>query len=666
MALRELSIDIETFSSENIKSGIHKYVSAPDFEIILFAWAFDNDPIQVVESTLLLPEEVISALTDKSIRKTAWNAIFEMLCIQKDTGIILDPHQWYCSMTQAMMLGLPASLDAAGRALNLDTTKDLAGKALIKYFCMPCKPTKTNGGRVRNYPQDSADKWYEFKKYNKIDVAQERKIKNKLSFFTPTSTERDVWALDYKINNKGILIDTKMANSALELASIHNSGIAKQIMDITKVDNPKSVSQLKGWLEDSIDEPIESLNKKILPKLKDQALNLNNNEAHQVLKLREELSKTSIKKYDAMLRVINEDGTVKGIAQYYGAARTGRWAGRLIQPQNLPRQSEDIFGKKLHLLDNARNLVINKDYDSINMGWPSVSDVLSQLIRTAIISRPGKSFAVSDFSAIEARVIAWLAGEKWRLDVFSTHGKIYEASAAMMFNVPIESVTKGSDIRFKGKCAELSLGFGGGPNALIRMGALEMGMTEEELPKIVRLWRNVNRKISGYWDKMYECAVEAILNPGHEIIHKQNNVSVSFKVAHNILWIKLPGGRHLTYYDPKLQEEGNFGKTYHITYLGVDQYTKRWERIRTYGGKITENIVQAIARDLLAESMLRLDRRRADILFHVHDEIIIEVKDESAASAVLTINKIMSMQPSWAKGLPLGAESFVTKYYKKD
>jgi DNA polymerase bacteriophage-type len=693
--MRELSIDLETFSNVNLKThGIYKYVEALDFEIILFAWAFDDEEIQVVSNMNKLPQEVLNALNNPKIIKTAFNAAFEIAAIQAHFGITLDPFQWSCTMVKAAMLGLPLSLDAVGRALNLETTKDATGKALIKFFCFPCKPTKTNGMINRNTAATDLPKWVTFEDYCKIDVQQERLIKNKLSFFKPSDEEIHIWVLDQQINSRGIEVDKDLINAALSLAEEHKNLCMNRAVELTGLQNPGSVAQVKGWMEAAIGESIESLNKKSLPALRKK---IKGTAAEEVLKLREQLSKTSVKKYEAMEKMVCDDGRVKGLVQYYGAGRTGRWAGRGIQVHNLPRNS-------MQLLDEAREIVKTAKLDDLAMLWDSPPDVLSQLIRTAFVAKKDHILLGTDFSAIEARVTAWLAGESWRMDVFKTHGKIYEASASTMFKVPIDSISykdkngevqKGPNykLRQNGKVAELALGFGGGPVALINMGALDMDFMIEfvakckkywesnkaelslsygsydefkdakvmgELAKLVRMWRNANKRIQQYWSDINEAAITAVLIPGS--MHKLNNIS--FYVKNNILWCKLPSGRCLTYQDPKLVP-GKFGG-HSLTYLGVDQFTKRWSRLSTYGGKLVENIVQATARDLLAYAMLRLNKQGFKIVMHVHDEVVIELPEKFAASSVIAVNKIMSQRPDWAPGLPLSAESFITKYYKKD
>lgn len=648
---RELSIDIETFSSVNLKDcGIYKYIESPDFEILLFAWAFDNEKPSIVNDLKKLPQEVIHALKDPSVIKCAFNAAFEINCIEAALNIDLDFYQWDCTMVRSMMLGLPASLDMVGRALNLDTVKDTAGKALITFFTKPCKPTKTNNYSERNFLSGYPDKADAFAAYCIQDVVQERKIRKALNFFKSPEKELYIKALDHKINKKGITIDIDLVKAAIKIDNENRDKNTLKAIQLTGLQNPRSVAQLKGWFEAVTEEEVTSLNKKELPKLKGL---FKNTPAAEVLALREELSKSSTKKYNAMLRSVCDDGKAKGLVQYYGAARTGRWGGRLIQVHNLKRNT-------MEQLDLARKTVLSGNLENLQLLFDSPSEVLSQLIRTALIASPGNNLICADFSAIEARVTAWLADEKWRIKVFKSHGKIYEASASMMFKIPIEKVTKGSDERQKGKVSELALGFGGGPEALKRMGALEMGIPETELPKLVKMWRNASPAIVRFWKEINDCAIQAVKNPGKKIYHKR----LWFITAYNILWIKLPSGRCLTYYDPKLIP----GKwdTLQLTYLGVDQYTKRWERLTTYGGKLTENIVQAVARDLLAESMLKLDYAKFNIVMHVHDEVIIDHPEKSTASAVIKINKIMSEAPQWADGLPLNAECFITKYYKKE
>lgn len=653
--MQTLSIDIETYSSVDLKTaGVHKYIQDKDFKILMIAYAFDDGPVQSIDCCnypdwdwLMEHEEFMWALEDPNILKTAYNATFEILCLQQEFNLRLDYSQWHCTMTQAMMLGLPSGLFATGIALGLDTTKDVAGKLLIKTFCMPDKNGK------RTYPKDQPEKWQHFLEYNKGDVVQERKIKEKLNWFKIPEDEKLLWKLDAKINAAGIEIDPVFVNSAIKIAAEYELKCMARAIELTGLDNPKSAAQLKKWLAEAIGQEIVSLNKKAMPEI----LAMSDDEVIQeVLHLRTELSKTSIKKYDAMLRCIGNDNRARGLLQYYGAARTGRWAGRLIQVQNLVRNG-------MEQLDLARTLVRTGELEDIEMLWKSPPFVLSQLTRTAFVAPKGKVLISSDFSAVEARITAWLAQEKWRLDVFNTHGKIYEASAAMMFKMPIEEVTKNSPARFKAKCAELALGFCGGPVALINIGALEMGMVEDELPDIVRLWRKVNYRIYKYWDYIHTKALQAIEEPGVRI---PGNFGLSFIVNDKKLWITLPSGRQLIYLNPKQITNARRKDKLSITYDGVDQFTKKFVTLITYGGKLLENIVQATARDLLAYAMLDLDKAGYKIVMHVHDEVILEVDEDTAEAEMKKINKIMTQARPWTKGLPIGADSTTFKYYKKE
>lgn len=642
-----LNIDIETYSSVDlIKSGVYKYVESEDFEILLFAYSFDDGPVEVVEwGTELMPLTVVYALKDPSILKTAFNANFERTCITKYLNIDLPVNQWECSLSKAAMLGLPLSLDAAAKALKLTTKKDAAGKALIKYFSVPCKPTIVNGGRTRNMPQHGPDKWQQFKEYCRQDVIVEKAIRDKIAFFDIPAEEKRLWCLDQKINDNGVLLDPVLVKNSISIDATLKEKLTAEAIELTGLNNPNSAAQLKEWLSREMDEEITTLRKDDVPTL---LASTSCEIVTKVLKIRQEMSKTSVKKYIAMSKGIGEDNRVRGLLQYYGANRTGRWAGRLVQVQNLPRN-------EMKSLDLARNLVRDNDLDTLELLYDSVPDTLSQLIRTAFVAPAGKKFVIADFSAIEARVIAWLAGEQWRLDVFKTHGKIYEASASQMFKIPLENITK--DLRQKGKVSELALGYQGGPNALITMGALKMGLKEEELPALVKMWRNANRKIVEYWQTVNEAAIHAV-ETGCMIKIKPG---LTFYAKKGILFIELPCGRVLSYINAKLKD-GKFGPT--LTYEGMDQTTKQWRTQDTYGGKLVENITQAIARDCLATAMLRVDSAGYSIVMHVHDEIVIEIEDEN--DCIAGINIIMAEPISWAKGLLLKAESYESKYYKKD
>jgi DNA polymerase len=654
--MQTLSIDIETFSSTDLtKSGVYKYVEAPDFEILLFGYSIDHGPVQIVDLAggERLPEKVLIALTSPYVLKSAHNANFERTCIRKHFKTSLPVEQWECTMARSSMLGLPLSLDAVSRILKLQQQKDAAGKALIKYFTMPCKPTKVNGGRTRNLPHHDPEKWERFKQYCVQDVEVEKAIQEKIHFFTPTDTEKKLWQIDQLINDNGILVDPQLIRNAIHLDTVHKEKLTCEAIQITCLENPNSVSQLKDWLLDNgISAP--SLNK---ASIAESIEDVTDPVVKRVLELRQEMSKTSVKKYLAMTKAICPDNRIRGLLQYYGANRTGRWAGRLVQVQNLPRN-------EMQDLDLAREMVYRGDLDGLDMLFDSVPDTLSQLIRTAFVAQPGHRFIVADFSAIEARVIAWLAGEKWRLDVFNTHGKIYEASASQMFKVPLESVTKGSDLRQKGKMSELALGYQGGPNAIIKIEISnktpkEKRIPEEELPRLVAMWRQSNKAIVNYWYKVENAAIEAVENPGTvvKIAH-----DISFFVQKGILFIELPSGRKLSYLRPKLRPNKFGGES--LYYEGMDQTTKQWGLQQTYGGKLVENIVQAVARDVLADAMLRLHGARYKIVLHVHDEIVSEMPVGKGSTQ--EVDQIMGTTISWAKGLPLKAESYETFYYKKD
>lgn len=647
--MRTLGIDIETYSSTDLmKSGVYKYVEAPDFEILLFGYRLDNEQPKLIDLTCEeLPQEIIDMLQNPFYLKVAWNASFERACIAKHFLMKLPVTQWQCTMSKASQLGLPLSLDAAGKVLKLDTQKDAAGKALIKYFAVPCKPTKANGERTRNMSEHAPDKWQQFKDYCLQDVVVEQAIDIKTDWFTIPEAEKRLWWLDQQINDRGVLIDPLLVKNAIRMDVANAERLKNEAVELTGLSNPNSAAQLKEWIGNETDTEIKTLNKEAVPEL------LKNTDCEivkRVLQIRQEMSKTSIKKYEAMSKTICADSRVRGLLQYYGANRTGRWAGRLVQVQNLPRN-------ELKDLSLAREVVLKGDLELLDMLFGNTPDVLSQLIRTAFIASPGHRLIVADFSAIEARVIAWLAGERWRLDVFNSHGKIYEASASQMFKVPIEAVTKGSDFRQRGKVSELALGYQGGPDALVRMGALKMGLQEEELPKLVKMWRNANKAICAYWNEVGEAAIEAV-QTGEKVSIKHG---ISFFVSKSILFIQLPSGRKLSYIKPKMVE-GKFGLT--LTYEGMDQTTKQWKVQDTYGGKLVENIVQAVARDCLAESMLKLDGMGYKAVLHVHDEIVFE--EPEGKGSLDEVLHVMRTPISWAKGLPLDAAGFETEYYKKD
>ncbi len=587
MSMKLLSIDIETYSSVDlIKSGVYAYCESSDFEILLFAYAFnDDEEVHIVDlaSGEKVPADIIKAMTDPTVLKTAYNANFERTCLAKHFRKSMPPDQWRCSSVHALMLGLPGNLDGVAKCLRLKVQKIKEGKALIRYFSVPCKPTKVNEGRTRNLPEHDLDKWATFKDYCKQDVEVERQIRKKLDAFPIPKVEQKLWELDQKINDEGVLIDNSLVNNAIQADKAFQDKLFEEAVRLTGLENPNSPAQLKGWLLKQGLE-VDSLAKKNVETLMSD---VEKPEVKRLLKLRQAMSKTSVKKYEAMERSICPDQRIRGLLQFYGANRTGRWAGRLVQIHNLPRNS-------LKDLQIARELLESGKYEALELLFESVSDVLSQLIRTTFIPSKGNRFVVADFSAIEARVIAWLAGERWRMDVFQSHGKIYEASAAQMFKVPIETIDKGSLLRQKGKIAELALGYGGSKGALMQMGALEMGLTEDELPELVSAWREANPKIVKLWWGIEAAAIKAVKEKA--VVKMQ--YGLTFHYTKGILFITLPSGRSLAYVRPKIGIDERFGKE-QLTYEGTEQGSKQWGRIPTYGGKLTENIIQAIARDCL-------------------------------------------------------------------
>ncbi|MFX1704568.1 DNA polymerase [Chitinophaga sp. CC14] len=649
----KLGIDIETYSSANLSdTGIYRYVEASDFEILLFGYSINGAPAAVIDlaSGEQIPDYIMKALTDPDVLKTAHNAAFERVCIAQHFLLELPPQQWECTMARVAQLGLPLSLDGASKALKLPVEKDAVGKALIKYFCTPCKATKTNGGRTRNLPEHDPEKWSAFVGYCAKDVDVEQAIRRNISSFPMHLKEKRVWDLDQLINDGGVMIDCELVENAIKFDSAYREKLTAEAVEITELNNPNSGAQLKQWLGNAIGEEVTSLTKKTIPGLMESADSVSDaGSVKRILEIRQEMGKTSVSKYITMNDAVCADHRVRGLLQYYGANRTGRWAGRLVQVQNLPRN-------EMADLDLARNTVLAGDLDWMELLFGNVPDTLSQLIRTAFVAKRGHRLLPADFSAIEARVIAWLAGEKWRLDVFNTHGKIYEASAAQMFKVPIESITKGSDLRQKGKVSELALGYQGGPNALITMGALLMGLLEEELPKLVKMWRNANPAIVKYWYDVNDAAVRA-MNTGQRI---QLSFGTYMFLERGIFFIQLPSGRRLAYYEPLLRPNKFGGES--LSYMNLEK--GQWVRTDTYGGKLVENIVQAVARDVLADAMLRLNAAGYRIVMHVHDEVVLEVPDGWGSTE--EVNRIMGEPISWAPGLHLKAESYETLYYKKD
>lgn len=649
--MRTLSIDIETYSDIDLmKHGVYVYSESPAFEVQLFGYAFDAGDVTVIDLMTggEIPAYVIRALTDPGVLKTAYNANFERTCLAAWLGTELPPEQWQDTMILAAELGLPRSLGDVGIVLGLpeDKQKLKEGKSLVQYFAKPCKPTKTNGGRTRNLPEHAPEKWAAYIEYNRRDVETEREIRRILLKYGHDPRERCLWAIDQDINDRGVLLDRQLAASAADFDDRIKEDLRAQAREVTGLDNPNSVAQVKAWIKEKTGKEVESLEKKVIADVMRQVSGCR--EVEQYLTIRRELGKTSTAKYKAMLACACSDDRIRGLTQFYGANRTGRWAGRYVQMQNLPQNKlpdED--------LDIARNLVKAGDLETFSLLYEPAG-TLSQLIRTAFIPKPGHKFIVSDFSAIEARVLAWLAGETWRIDVFNTHGKIYEASAEQMFHLPAGSVKKGDPMRQKGKIAELALGYGGAAGALRSMGALEMGLEENELKPLVNSWRAANPHITGFWWST-DSAVKRLLK-----------TKVPQKLPHNmalrkegpLMRLQLPSGRELSYVRPKLDHEDN------ITYEGIIQERGGWGKIETYGPKVVENIVQATARDCLAESIRRLEKLGIPIVFHVHDEVICEVPEDSLTAP--EIARIMGMPIEWADGLPLKADAYECRYYRKE
>ena len=659
--MHHLSIDLETYSSVPIaKAGAQKYIQSPDFEILLFAYSLDGGDVQIIDLAQgeLLPQWLASALSDPQYIKHAYNASFEWGCLSKFMGT-LPIDQWRCTMFHGLYCGYTAGLDATGKALGLpaDKQKLSTGKALIRYFCVPCAPTKTNGGRTRNYPRHDPAKWALFKEYCIEDVTTEMEILHRLENFpVPPELEKQ-WQTDVLINARGVAVDMDMVRGALWIGETTRDQLTEEAVTLSGLDNPNSVKQLMQWLEEELDEELTDLRKDTVSRLLNG--NLTNGTARRMLEIRQELGKTSTKKYNAIEAAVCADGRVRGLLQFYGANRTGRWAGRLVQVQNLPR----TYVEPLPL---ARDLVKHRETASLRALFGSVPDTLSQLIRTSFIAEPGNALVDADFSAIEARVISWLAGESWRLDVFRTHGKIYEASASQMFGVPLERIKKGNPeyaLRQKGKVAELALGYQGSTGALIKMGALDMGLTEAELPDIVNRWRDANKRIRDLWYSMEAAAVQ-VIQTGQPVGLRSLVLAREMDAGNNLdfLTIRLPSGRKLYYAHPALGQN-QWGKP-SITYMGMDQTTKKWKLIETYGGKLVENCVQAIARDCLAEAIERLEAANYPVVFHVHDEVVVECAAERAS--LDDIAAIMGQPVSWAPDLPLGADGWVGAFYKKD
>lgn len=661
--IRTLNIDIETYSSVDIrKSGLYKYVQSPDFEILLFAYSVNGQPSQIVDLAQgeQIPGEIIAALQDEKVIKYAYNAAFEWYCLSSFLWLP-DPvswlSDWRCTMIHGLYCGFTAGLAATAKAIGLPQEKQkmTIGNSLIKLFCTPTKPTKRNGNRTRTLPHHEPEKWELFKEYCIQDVEVEKEIQRKLSSFPVPEQEQKLWELDQQINVQGINVDQKLIDGALYIDKITTAQLTEEAIQLTRLDNPNSAAQLKKWLEEQGIE-VENMQKETVSNL---IKSTDNQAVKRALEIRQELSKTSVKKYQAMVEAKCKDGRVRGLLQFYGANRTGRWAGRLVQVQNLPRNY-------LETLDLARKLVRDKKLDALELIYGNVADTLSQLIRTAFVPSERNTLIISDFSAIEARVIAWLAGEQWRLDVFNSHGRIYEASASQMFGVPLELIVRGRpeyELRQKGKVAELALGYQGASGALIQMGALEDGLTEDELPDIVRRWRSSSKRIVDLWYSLENAAL-SVLRTGQPAGVKGLLLQRESDIVNGLdfLTITLPSGRKLYYAKPFLSEN-DFGKEA-VHYFGMNQTTKKWEVIPTYGGKLTENVVQAIARDCLAVTLNRLNVAGYQIIMHIHDEVVLDVPKEQAD--LEKVEQIMSQPIDWAPGLPLAADGFISEYYKKD
>ena len=641
-----LAIDIETYSDVSLPDcGVHRYAASEQFEILLFAYSLNDKPTQIIDlaSGEKIPDKIMEYLTDDSVIKTAYNAAFERNCINRFFGLSLKPEGWRCTLVQASMLSLPLSLEGVGEALNLDKKKMSEGKDLIRYFCMPCKPTKANGGRTRNLPSDAPEKWELFKTYCIRDVDVEKQIRNKLAKFPIPDREQELYCMDQRINDRGIMVDQELIGHAVACDLLYKETVTKKAYEISGLENPNSVSQLKDWLNENGIE-VNSLAKAAVEELVENT----QGDVAEMMKLRLAMSKTSVKKYEAMERSVCPDGRVHGLLQFYGANRTGRWAGRLVQIHNLPQNHMED-------LELARSLVKEGRYDLVELLYDSIPDVLSELIRTAFVAKPGCRFIVSDFSAIEARVMGYLAGEGWVMEEFRGAGKIYEQTASKMFHIPIEEITKGSPYRARGKVASLACQYGGAEGALISMGALNF-VEEEELKGLVQSWRTANPHIVNYWYEI-DGAVKAAVK--ERKMTKVGMVTVYYQSG--MLKIALPSGRVLSYVRPRMTVN-RFGSE-SVSYEGIGT-NRKWTRIESYGAKFCENIVQATARDVLAEAMLRLEKKGFDIVCHIHDEVVLEVPE--GASSVEEVNGIMAVCPDWCEGLPLKAAGFESPVYKKD
>lgn len=673
-----MNVDIETYSDVDIKTaGAYAYAESPAFEILLIAYKIDDGPVEVIDMTKtslsygnqgndasllrlaqrdcleVIHPEFCKGLLDKEYIKTAYNANFERTCLAAFLKMPMPPEQWRCTAVHAATLGLPATLGAVGEALGLpeDKQKDKIGKSLIQYFCKPCKPTKANGGRTRNLPEHAPEKWAQFVEYNRQDVVTENAIREKLMIYPITEEEQRLWELDQQMNDRGVRLDMHLVENILGYDEKYQERLMCEAGEITSLDNPNSLAQLKQWFSDRYGMKVKSITKDTIPDIMEELKEKPDaGPVLRMLEIRQELGKTSTKKYAAMKNAVCKDSYLRGILQFYGANRTGRWAGRIVQVHNLPQN-------KIPDIDYARQLVSEGDFETLEMLFEGVPFVFSQLIRTAFIPSEGCRFCVADFSAIEARVIAWLAGEEWRLEVFRTHGKIYEASASQMFHVPIENIKKGSKLRQQGKVAELALGYGGAFGAIKAMDKAGC-IPDDEIPMLVANWRRASPNICKFWRDAEAAAKIAIRE--RRTVKLKNGISFSY--INKILFIRLLSGRKLAYFDARLEETP---KGESITYAGVEQQTKRWGRLDTWGGKLVENIVQATARDCLAVTMTRVSDMGYRIVMHVHDEIIVDAL-RADIHALDNIIRVMAQEIPWAPGLPLKGDGYETDFYKKD
>ena len=657
--MKTLSIDIETFSGESIKSGTAKYVESPDFEILLFCYSIDgSEPVVIDFTEEELPANIYLALWDRAVLKTSHNAFFECNGIAKHFGRHCDPEQWECTMVKSAMVGLPMALDAVAKALKLEQQKQSVGKALIKYFCTPCSPTAKNGMRTRNMPHHDLVKWEQFKEYNRQDVVVENAIRERIKWYSIPQDEKLLWNLDQDINMRGITVDVPLAEGAIAIDRLYRKQLVAEAIKLTGLENPNSVDQIKGWLNDELredyDEDLDPIPDDTLTTLnKNDVADLLKNDAHpdnikRVLEIRQELAKTSIRKYPVMLNYRCSDGKMRGIIQFYGAG-TGRWAGRGIQPHNLRKIEEKYSNICLSL---ARQIVKEQNVDELEYIFGSVSDILSQLIRTGLIASPGNDLLVADFKSIEARILSWLAKEQWRLDVFNGDGKIYEAAASRMFHIPLAQVTK--ELRGFGKIGELALGYQGAEGAIKKMDTKKQ-IPESKHKEIVTAWRAANPKIVQCWYRINDAAVECMLSGQPTSSH-----GLSFRLSNDVMFMRLPSGRELGYWKPSLKKN-KFDKMA-LSYMGLSD-KKQWVRIDTYGGKLVENAVQAMARDCLVYALFGVEAKGYNTVLHVHDEIVADNK--KGVGSLEEMLKIMSRPIPWAPGLPMGADGFIGHFYKK-